>query len=151
MNEIEEWKDIEGYEGFYQISNLGRVKSLERINIHSNGHRHIVKEKILKQSKNNKGYYMVNLKKCGENKFSTIHRLVANAFVPNPDNKPEVDHIIPISEGGTNNASNLRWCTHKENMNNPLAIKKFTERTYSDETLKKMSDAKKGKHMSPNT
>lgn len=97
MQEI--WKDIVGYEGLYQVSNMGRVRSLKR-NI------------ILKPTSdmNGKGYYFVNLKRGNPKK---IHRLVAKAFIPNPDNKPEVNHI----DGNTKNnkIDNLEWCTHQEN------------------------------------
>ena len=103
------WKDIKGYEGIYQISNLGNVKSLQRIDSNN----HLVKEKILKSSSNGigKGYLWVKLGRKG--KKEKIHRLVAKAFIPNPNNKKEVNHI----DGNTHNnkVDNLEWVTHKEN------------------------------------
>ena len=106
MSEI--WKDVVGYEGLYQVSNLGRVKSLERLDKNN----HPVKEKILKQACDGvgKGYLYVNLGRMGRGK---IHRLVAEAFIPNPYNKPEVNHI----DGNTKNnrVDNLEWVTHQEN------------------------------------
>ena len=95
---IEEWKDIEGYEGLYQVSNLGRVKSLERtrtIRIH---------EKILSLSSIDAyGYNVVCLSKDGVQKSLTIHRLVGCAFIPNPNNYPCINHSDEIK---TNNKSN---------------------------------------------
>ena len=108
INEI--WIDIVGYEQLYQISNLGRVKSL---NYNKTG-----KEKILKLCKNNSGYLLVNLSKNSETKKYTVHRLVAEAFIDNPNNLPCIDHIN--CEKSANSVENLRWVTHKENMNNPI-------------------------------
>lgn len=115
---MEIWKDIIGYEGLYQVSNMGRVKSLER-NDYCCHHR---TEKILKErNRNKKGYKMVALYKGNKKEFS-IHRLVAQAFIPNPENKPCIDHID--TNPSNNRVENLRWVTAKENQNNPLTIKK---------------------------
>lgn len=114
MNCVNEtWKDIPGYENLYQISSLGRVKSLN--------YGGTSKEKLLKPGLNSRGYYQVSLFKNGEQKNFKVHRLVALAFIPNPDNKECVDHINGIKVD--NRVENLRWCTHKENMNYPLARK----------------------------
>lgn len=112
MEEI--WKYINDYEGLYQVSNYGMVKSLKFCN-----------ERILKAGKDKKGYLSVILCKDGVKKTFKVHRLVAEAFIPNPENKPCIDHIVPVSIGGTNEASNLRWCTCQENNNNPLTKQKF--------------------------
>lgn len=112
---VEIWKDIKGYDGLYQISNLGRVKSLERYRKGNGGSLTIVKETILKQSKNNKGYYRVELCKQGIRKPFSVHRLVADAFIENSHDKPEVNHID--EDKSNNNADNLEWCTSKENIN----------------------------------
>ena len=111
-NEI--WKDIEGYEGKYQVSNLGRVKSLSRLKyMGSSGYR-LMPERILKEA-DKKGYKTVVL--CNENGHRNIcvHKLVALSFIPNPFNLPQVNHI---DENKSNNAvSNLEWVTAKENIN----------------------------------
>jgi alpha-N-acetylglucosamine transferase len=111
MKEI--WKDIPDYEGLYQISNLGRVKSLDRITRNGNGN-FTKKGRILKNIINNKGYYYVHLKKEGSNKKIYVHRLVAQAFIPNKNNKEEVNHID--CNPANNKVDNLEWVTHKENM-----------------------------------
>lgn len=109
MQEV--WKDIKGYEGLYQVSNKGRVKSLSRVA--SNGRR--IAERILKPYKNRGGYLQVNFYKDGKLINHYIHRLVATAFIPNPENKPEVNHVNENKEN--NNANNLEWATRKENNN----------------------------------
>lgn len=108
---VEIWKDIEGYEGFYQVSNLGRVKSLRGWS----GNKYIQREKILGQHKNDKGYLSVTLIKNREIGYRRVNRLVAKAFVPNPQNKEQVNHIDGNKEN--NIADNLEWCTCKENIN----------------------------------
>lgn len=99
---MEVWKDIQGYEGLYQVSNMGRVKGLR-------------KNKILHQLQRGHGYLTVDLYKDGvPRKKESVHRLVATAFIPNPDGKREVNHI---DENKQNNmATNLEWVTRSENM-----------------------------------
>lgn len=104
---IEEWKDIEGYEGVYQVSNLGRVKSL--------GNDKSRREKILKPKKNNKGRFQVSLCKNGKVYEKQVHQLVLKAFDSNPDNLPEVNHKDENPEN--NRLDNLEWCTRKYNIN----------------------------------
>ena len=115
-NEI--WKDIAGYEGLYQVSNLGRVKSFHRN-----------KEKIMNPRTNGDGYKNIQLCNAGVKKVFSVHRLVAEAFIPNPENKPCVDHIDTNSLN--NNVENLRWVTIKENNNNPITIAKQKDRLKS--------------------
>lgn len=111
MQEI--WKDIKGYEGLYQVSNLGRIKSLPKAGNHWNG-------KILAQNYNRK-YARIGLSK-GKLTTENVHRLVAMAFIPNPLNLPEVNHK---DENPSNNrVDNLEWVTHKENMDYGTQIKR---------------------------
>ncbi|MCF0232461.1 MAG: NUMOD4 motif-containing HNH endonuclease [Enterococcus sp.] len=112
MSEI--WRDIKGYEGLYQVSNLGRVKSLDRyVRCKHNSKAHI-KGKIKAISKNRYGYCMVGLAKENTYKGFCVHRLVAQAFIPNPQNKREINHIDCNKEN--NIVKNLEWCSRKENM-----------------------------------
>lgn len=104
---METWKNIKGYEGLYQVSNMGRVKSLERKGRKS--------ERILKQAVTHDGYLRVGLYAGGKQKTLKVHRLVCEAFHENPDNKPEVNHID--EDKTNNNAANLEWCTRRENVN----------------------------------
>lgn len=109
MTEI--WKDIKGYENLYQISSLGRVRRITK----TNGY------KILKQSTNpQSGYIQVALSKNGKCTVYKVHQLVAKHFISNLDNKPCIDHIN--TDKTDNRVENLRWCTQKENLNNPITI-----------------------------
>lgn len=116
MQEI--WKDINGYEGYYQVSNYGRVKSFDTI-VPSGTKNHIMhqrirKGKFLKQFDNGRGYLKVTLGYNGRKSFF-VHKLVATAFIPNPNNYIEVNHI---DENKYNNiVSNLEWCDRKYNCN----------------------------------
>jgi len=102
----EEWRDIEGYEGIYQVSNLGRIKALERVVV--------VPERILKNVSSGTGYAQINLIRDKKRKICLIHRLVAQAFIPNPDNKSDVNHKKGIKHD--NRVSELEWATESENM-----------------------------------
>jgi len=113
MKEI--WKDIKGYEGYYQVSNLGRVKSLDRL-VFTNGYKskYIKLGKILSNGINGDGYEHVVLYKYGKKLTTKVHRLVAIAFIPNNSNKPEVNHID--SNRKNNKLNNLEWVTKSENI-----------------------------------
>lgn len=107
--ETEIWKDIPEYEGIYEISNFGRVKSLS---ILVNGKR-ISRCKILKNKNNGNGYLIVSLTKDGKPKNKYVHILVGKCFIPNPSNKPQINHKDGIK--CNNNYSNLEWVTQSEN------------------------------------
>lgn len=111
MEEI--WKDIKGYEGLYEVSNYGNVKSLERyVNHEEEGFKKIIRERILKKEIQN-GYERVSLCNNGVSKRFFVHRLVAYSFIENKNNKPFVNHIN--STRNDNFVSNLEWCTASEN------------------------------------
>lgn len=110
MEEI--WKPVPGYEGYYEISNTGKVRSLTRTITDSLGKTRIYPGKILTQ-KNVKGYYKLQLSKDGTRKEYFVHRLLAEAFIPNPDNLPAVNHKDENKQN--NNIDNLEWCTVEYN------------------------------------
>lgn len=113
MKEI--WKDIIGYEGLYQISNLGNVKSLERLVKDSNKDRYqLLKEKTLKPFDNGKGYLIVSLTKDNKRKNHYVHRLVGQCFLDNYDSKLTINHIDFNTKN--NSTINLQCCTQKENI-----------------------------------
>ena len=115
MKEI--WKDIKGYEGLYQVSNLGRIKSLKNDNI-KYGH---YKEFIISQNNNNSfNYWRCGLCKNGVVKKYAIHRLVAEAFISNPYNLPQVNHIDGNKSNNTIN--NLEWVTCSENIQHSFKL-----------------------------
>lgn len=123
--EKEIWKDIDGYNGLYQVSNLGRVKSLEKKCLSRNGKYRVNKEKILKLYTNSKdGYIRVGLWKNNKHHSFTLHKIVAQTFIDNYDNKPCIDHIN--GDRTDNRVENLRWVTHKENNNNPITKKRHS-------------------------
>ena len=121
MNESEIWKDVAEYEGFYQVSNKGNVRSVARKD--SRGHR--CGGRILKPKYDRYGYLHVALYKNGKSKAKTVHRLVAEVFLPNPENSPQVNHMDEVKDN--NELSNLEWCTHKYNMNYGTQIERAAQ------------------------
>lgn len=116
---MEIWKDIKGYEGIYQISDLGRVKSLKRKAIQpTTGHIRTVNRKIRKTNLSKNGYEMVVLIKDSKTKNISIHRLVALNFIENKNNYKCVNHINGIKTD--NCVSNLEWCSYKQNTNHSI-------------------------------
>ena len=115
---IEIWKDITGYEGIYQISNLGRVRSLDRISIDKNGREYSIKGNMRKVSKS-KGYSIIGLSKDNKQKMHLVHRLVAEAFLDNPENLPIVNHI----DGNKSNShiENLEWVSSSDNIKHAIS------------------------------
>ena len=110
MEEV--WKDVVGYEGFYKISNKGNIKSLDRYITQSNGFRYLCKGKNLTPHKEKNGYLRVGIAIDLKRKPKSIHRLVAEAFIPNPENKPTVNHENGIKTD--NRVENLTWMTNQE-------------------------------------
>ena len=134
---MEHWKSIAGYEGIYEVSDLGRVKSLN--------YNHTETEKILKPGKNNRGYLHVYLCKDGHVKKFKVHRLVADAFIPNPNNLATVNHKDEVK---TNNvASNLEWMSVKDNNNYGTRSKRISKSNTNNPKISKqiqMFDKKTG-------
>lgn len=106
MDEI--WKDVDGFEGLYQVSNMGRVKSFKKWKRAGSPD-----EYILKNCKNNRGYHTVTLYRGKERHKFLVHRLVASAFIPNPNDLPHINHMDENIDN--NNADNLEWCTPQYN------------------------------------
>lgn len=138
MEEI--WKDIKGYENLYMISSYGRVKSVDKYDRLGR----FWKGKILKNNKQSNGYFSVGLSKNGKMKYFLIHRLVAEAFIPNPENYPCVNHK---DENPSNNfVSNLEFCTYGYNNNYGTRNQRLSEslksHSVSEQSKKKMSQIK---------
>jgi len=134
---MEIWLDIANYEGKYQVSNIGNIRS---INYHRSG-----VDKLMKTQKLNNGYYSVGLTLNGVTKRFLVHRLVAEAFIPNPDKLPQVNHK---DEDKSNNiVDNLEWCTFEYNLYYGSHFQRcgFSKRGIprSEETKRKISETKR--------
>lgn len=143
----EEWRDIKGFEGYYQVSNLGRVRSLDYWYEHIGRgyvlHWELHKGRIMKMQKN-KGYNIVKLAKNSKQVTRQVHRLVAEAFIPNPDNLRVVNH--KDENPANNNVDNLEWCTQNYNIHYGGCIEKIVKSNeYRMRTIEQLT--KSGEHV----
>lgn len=114
MKEVENWKDVPGFEGYYQASTLGNVKTLSRKIIKSNKAIKIIEERLIKPFKDKDGYLEVSLWKGNKGKKFKLHRLIGTLFIPNPENKPTINH--KFGDKKDNKVSSLEWATRSENI-----------------------------------
>lgn len=149
MQEI--WKDIKDYEGLYQVSNLGRIKSLGKTVKYKDGRTYTYPEKILNQNLA-RGYLYVNVRKMDHSKrYVAVHRLVAETFIPNLNNLPQVNHKDENKEN--NCVTNLEWCDRIYNCNYGTLPQRVSERmrgnkncvgrVYSEATKEKMRNSQR--------
>lgn len=117
---MEVWKDIEGYEGIYQVSNLGRVKGVERLILSEKRENFLVSERLFSLVTSGNGYSTLVLSKNNTVKRFYVHRLVAQAFIPNPKNKRVVNHKNGVKTD--NQVGNLEWNTYKENLHHAIRL-----------------------------
>lgn len=110
----EEWASIKNWEGFYEVSNTGKIRSVDRLVVYSNNKRRVYKGIIKKLSTDKDGYLKVNLYNKDKNECNKVHCFVANAFLPKIDGKDKINHKDGNKKN--NNVSNLEWVTHEENM-----------------------------------
>lgn len=141
--EEEIWKDIAGYEGYYQVSNLGRVKALERVYKQRNGltgrdNYRTYPEQMMFVEVDKDGYLKTRLSKDGKQKKFFIHRLVALNFIPNPDNKPEVNHKSGVKDD--NRLDNLEWVTTSENQRHAISNKLYVTAKGEDAGAAKLTE-----------
>lgn len=134
-----EWKEIEGYEGYYLINRDGDVKSIERY-VKQGNHMRYVPERIKKITIDPNGYPCVTLCKNRKSVVRPVHILLAKAFLPNPENKPFIDHIN--TDRTDYRIENLRWVTAKENANNPITLQHCREHTYTKEVKRRANRTK---------
>ena len=150
--EEEIWKPVKGWEEMFEVSNLGRVRSKERDVVAKDGRKMHVKGKLRTPCIDQHGYFYIKATRDGKQYFIRFHRAVAEAFLPNTENKPYIDHIDTNPKNNTvflnsdgsidSKKTNLRWVTCKENTNNPLTIKHIKD-ACTEENIKKQIQSKK--------
>lgn len=145
--EREEWRPVKGYEGLYEVSSFGRVRSVDRNVRYVNGNIHHRKGKFLSQYIRPDGYVQIEISKDNNKRQVTAHRLVAEAFIPNPDNLPQVNHRN--EDKTANYPDNMEWCNSKYNNNfgtKPQRIsKKLSGRNHTNVSILKMRETKRSK------
>lgn len=119
FTDLEIWKPVKGFEGKYEVSNLGQVKSLARTRLSKGGTIAKMQERLLSQKTTWDGYKTLNLSQDSKKKHYSVHRLVAENFIPNPDNLPTVNH--KDGDKSNNAVSNLEWASHSDQMNHAFA------------------------------
>ena len=139
--ETEIWKDVKGFEGRYQVSNLGRIKSLRWMQKHQTGKMFLKRERFIKVriGKCFNGYNAVALEKNGDQIGCFHHRIIAEAFIANPQNKPFINHINGIKTD--NRIENLEWCTRSENAKHAVRIGLQKVRVGSAHSMAKLNDS----------
>ena len=136
---IEEWRPVVGYEGLYEVSDWGNVRSVQRTIKTSTGERKY-KERLLTLYKKENNYYIVSLWNAGVGKYKFVHKLVAEAFIPNPENKPTVNHINHIRTD--NRIENLEWATIPEQFDDIWKAIRKNYPSYSKKVYKYSADGK---------
>lgn len=137
---MEEWRSVVGYEGIYEVSNLGNVRSIPRpINRGIRGITHTKTYRNLRLRVNKYGYHDTHLRDAptGRSRIYEIHRLVASAFIPNPEGKPTVNHMD--SNRTNNSVSNLEWATHKENITHGMKHGKIPDMKGSSNHMSRLT------------
>ena len=134
---IKIWKPIYGYENLYEVSNYGEIRSCDRYIKGNKNSKYLKKGKLISISYNHKGYARVRLSKDNVSKMYFVHRLVAQAFIPNPNNLPQVNHKDEVKSN--NKIYNLEWCTNKYNHNYGTGIERAKENCDYESISKKLS------------
>lgn len=135
---MEVWKEIPGFEGLYEASDLGHIRSFERVVATKNGKLLPKHQTQLKPYLTQHGYLRVCLQYGKFKRSIFVHRLVALAFIPNLENKPLINHID--NDRSNNLLSNLEWCTHTENVRHSMIQGRFTRKTINPEKLRDIKD-----------
>lgn len=138
--EKEIWKDIKGYEGLYEVSNMARIRTVPHLMTAKDGRKMIIPAKIRKQSIDWHGYLYVKVRRGNKQTSLRVHRAIMEAFVPNPYDKPFIDHINTIKTD--NRIENIKWVTAHENTQNLITLERIKDACTEDE-IKRQIQVKK--------